>query len=277
MASGGVSPTNPGALLRIDTTSGAGVLIQRSVTPGGLTGLGFDSTGRLFGTSIDGPLGDRTSALAQIDPLTGGLISSVPILDSTTAISIGDLAVQPGTDVLFGIRSNADAGGPGGQLYTIDPSTGAATLVGDTFVRRGGGLAFAPDGSLYFLEFGELHQLNPLLGSILGTTSLDFTNHDGLTIHPDGTFFAPGSGDDIRIINPLAGTSTLLGATGAGYVSDLVFFDIPVPGTLFLVGLGIGVMGIRTRLERESRAKLHRGKRVETSSPGSPIGLPWEC
>ncbi|MHC5112441.1 MAG: PA14 domain-containing protein, partial [Planctomycetota bacterium] len=168
------SSINPGGVLLVDQNTGAGTLVADPITPGGLTGLVVDGADRMWGSSIDGPLGNRVSNLVEIDPDTGALISSVPILDGTTPISIGDLAVQPGTDVIFGMRSSSDAGPPGGQLYTIDRVTGAATLVGDTFQNRNGGLGFAPDGRLFYLEFIQLHELDPTNAAILNTTNLNF-------------------------------------------------------------------------------------------------------
>jgi sugar lactone lactonase YvrE len=178
-------------------------------------------------------------------------------------MSIGDLAIQPGTDTIYGIRSSAGALGPGGTLHTIDPVTGAATLIGNTVQFRGGGLAFAPDGTLFFLEFNELHILDALTASILSTTNLNFDSHDGLAIRSDGVFFASqsgpgggagaGAGDaNIRIIDPLAGTSTLLGGTGAGNVSDLAFRPIPEPAALLLMGLGLAGLGFARRRRRSA-------------------------
>ena len=170
--------------------------------------------------------------LVEINPDTGALLASVPITLSGVPISIGDLAVQPGTDVLYGIRSNGDRNlnGPfGGRLYTIDTTTGVASLVGNTFQARGGGIGFAPDGTLYFAEFNQLHTLNTATAAPLTSIFLNFGGHEGLGIRPsDGTLFASQAGagaanDGIRIIDPNTGVSTLLGNTGTGNTSDLAF------------------------------------------------------
>ena len=51
-------------------------------------------------------------------------------LEGLTAISIADLAFQSSTGLLFGMRGPTDGLGGQGELYTINPNTGAATLKG---------------------------------------------------------------------------------------------------------------------------------------------------
>ena len=46
---------NPGGVLLIDDTSGVGTLLADPVTPGGLSGLDFDSNDRLWGSTMNGP------------------------------------------------------------------------------------------------------------------------------------------------------------------------------------------------------------------------------
>ena len=78
----------------------------------------FDSRGNLYATTARGGI-----TLKRIDPNTGLLLSSIDM-----SVGIGDLSFQPGTDVLFGISQ-------AGVLYTIDVTTGAETLVGDTTTK----------------------------------------------------------------------------------------------------------------------------------------------
>ncbi len=79
-----------------------------------------------------------------------GIESSRVGISSLTPISIGDLAIEPGTNQLYGIRSGDDGRNNAGELYKIDSATGKATAVGDTGTGADGGLGFAPDGTLYF-------------------------------------------------------------------------------------------------------------------------------
>src|SRR5205814_10597881 len=161
----------------------------------------------------------------------GALIASIgTINDNGTPISIGVLSFQPGTNVLYGIRSGADGLGQGGVLYTINLTTAASTLVGNTGACNGGGIAFAPNGTLYqtaynnCVDFTSLNTISPVDAHRISTVPID-QYYDGLGVRPtDGVLFAtPGNSDAIYTINPATGQSTLIGSTGTGNVSDIAF------------------------------------------------------
>lgn len=236
---GNGSGINPGGLITVDQNNGSGVFVADPISPGGLSGIAFNSSGRLFGTTISGF--GSTSNFVELDPVTGALISSVPL-----GISIGDLAIQPGTDVIYGIQSNADGGDVGGRVYTID-TAGIATQIGNTHEGRGGGLAFDNAGGLWFLEFNQMHQLNPANGSVLNTTILSQEFGDGLAVRPtDGLFFSTANrgGNEIFTLDPNNSFSgTVIGSTGIGAASDLAFSIIPEPSTIVPAALGfVGVV-----------------------------------
>ena len=233
------SQTNAGRVITIDQATGAGVVKPPSGVSG-LTGLAFDTAGTLYGTTISGPLDTgRVSTLVRLDPTTGAVIGSpIPITADGVPISITDLAVQPTTDVLYGteLREQDFIN----AIYTIDPATGVATLIGRTGVI-GASLAFGPDGTLYQTSAvfdangfvaGFLNTLDPATGAVL-TTSAPFGHHvGGLGVRPtDGVIFASG-GDDgaIYTLSP-TGTQTLLGFTGVGGVGDLTFTPLPTSAT----------------------------------------------
>ena len=124
---GGNGSNSPGALFTVDETTGENTLVGDPVTPGGLSGAASDSTGRLFGSTIAGF--GSTSSLVEIDPGTASLLATlgtITVSGGGPAISIGDLAFQPLTDVLFGLRSHADSGGGAGESYTGDVTTSRA-------------------------------------------------------------------------------------------------------------------------------------------------------
>jgi hypothetical protein len=231
------SPLNPGALIAINQDTGAGALVGHPDSVPGLTGLVFDISGILYGTTISGALGTgRFSNLVRIDPGTGAQIGpAVPITANDLPIPITDLALQLGTNTLYGTRLSEDDFT--NSIYTINPATGVATLIGNTGVI-GATLAFGPDGTLYQTSAvfdadgfvaGYLNTLDPDTAAVL-TTSDPFTQEHvgGLAVRPtDGVIFASG-GDEgsVWTLSP-TGTQTLVGLTGVGGIGDLTFTPLP--------------------------------------------------
>ena len=267
---GGNGSNSPGALFTVSETTGVNTLVDDPVTPGGLSGAAFDSTGRLFGSTIAGP--DTTSSLVEIDPGTASLLATlgtITVSGGGPAISIGDLAFQPLTDVLFGLRSNADLGGGAGEIYTIDVTTAVATLVGSSTPTGGGGLAFGPAGTLY--RSGNtgvapnpfvIKILDPTDASTLQTFSGFITFFfDGLAVRPsDGLLFATGQAG-VHTIDLGTSTQTTLspGPQNGDTMSDLDFFVPPKPvpalsrGGLAVLAWVVSVWGCRFAARRSGR------------------------
>jgi hypothetical protein len=215
------SPLNSGSLIRIDQATGGGTVVGHPDSVPGLTGLAFDISGALYGTTISGMLGSpRFSTLVRIDPNTGAQIgTAVSITSAGVPIPITDLAVQPGTERLYG--NLLDETNFTNSIYVIDPTTGVASLVGNTGVI-GATIAFGPDGTLYqtsavfdtngFVQ-GFLDTLDPDTGAIL-TTSAPFTlSHvGGLAVNPtNGVIFGSGgSNNNLYTLSP-TGTQTFVG------------------------------------------------------------------
>lgn len=254
--------TNDGALAIVNQTTGAVTIVGRPIGVTRISGLAFEPAGNLYASTLVGPggfpppSGPRVSNLISLNPSNGVLLTSTPITDGAggAQLSIADLAVQPGTNTLFGITSDGDLrGGMGlpGQLYTINTSTGVATFVGETVPRTPpprvvfGSLAFAPNGTLYMgaatldlstapptLVDVALKTINPLTGAIL--TSVPVTHQFGaLAVRSDGTIFA-GTGDQHQLftINPTTGAETLVGDTGTTFIGDLAFATPGAPSEL---------------------------------------------
>ncbi len=223
---------NIGALVIVDQTNAA-LTIVGSPEPGiRLAGVAFDATGSLFGATEGSALPPLTSTLIRIDPDTGSLISVVGAITNGPggpAIGIADLAVQPGTDVLYGIRGPTDLGGGGGKLYTIDKATAVATLVGTTPARRDS-IAFTPGGTLY--ESGlvpgpaMLYTINPANAAVL-TSVPTADGFGGMAVRPtDGVLYAASGGGepgDVLTVDPATGVATEVGSTDLTLIGSLAF------------------------------------------------------
>lgn len=249
--------TNDGALGIIDQNTGVVTIVGHPAGVARISGLAFDLNGNLYGaTQGNFPFPPVTppssSALIEINPADGSLISDVGIItDHGTPINIADLAIQPKTGVLFGIRGPNDGLNQQGLLYTIDKTTSAATLVGDTSSFFDS-IAFGPDGTLYLsaanLDFMTGNIVDPRLETLDPSNATELTSvptaqfYGALGARPsDGVIFA-GNGDQhtLYTLNPTTGAQTVVGDTGRNFVGDIDFLTpVPEPSTLVLFGLGM--------------------------------------
>jgi outer membrane protein assembly factor BamB len=259
ISAGPEASANDGALAIIDQNTATITIIGHPANVARISGLTFDSKGALFATTQPpggfppppGPSG--ASNLLRLDPTTGAIITSVPVTANGTSINIADLAVQPGTDSLFGVRGPNDGGGGPGNLYVIDRVTGVATLLGNTghFFDT---IAFAPDGTLYLASAdrgmgptnSQLSVIDPTNAATIRTVATaDFLG--ALAVRGDGVIFGGnGDGGDLFTINPLTGAETLIGSTGLSFVGDLDF-AVPEPGSLLLFGSTLAAMAVLRR------------------------------
>jgi hypothetical protein len=219
--------TNDGALATVNQLTGAVSVVGHPAGVARISGLTFDTVGGLFAATQPGggfppppgPVG--ASQLLRLNPATGAILSSVAISDGTNPISIADLALNPLTGLLYGVRAPNDQLGGEGRLYTINPSTGLATLVGDTghFFAS---IAFGPNGALYLeaadLDFVTgnltnigLRRINPANAQQLSfVPTVDFLG--ALAVRPeDGVIFGD-NGDFAQLftVNPTTGAETLI-------------------------------------------------------------------
>ncbi len=257
--------TNDGSLAFVNQATGAVTVIGHQAGVSRISGLVFDQNGGLFATTQPGggfpppPGPTGASQLLRLDPVTGAALTTVTVTDGTNGIAIADLAVQPGTGILFGIRGPNDQLNWQGQLYTINKTTGVATLVGNTGDFFGS-LAFAPNGTLYMaaadLDFTTgnltnigLKTLNPTNASTLSfVPTSDFFG--ALAVRPEDSALFGGNGDAAELfrINVTTGAETLIGSTGRTFIGDLAFLPVPEPTSLTLFAIGYVVLMIKRRM-----------------------------
>jgi hypothetical protein len=242
-----------GTLYTLDPSNGAvlqtiGSLDDASGTNYPITGLAFHpTTGVLYGSTGNSP--SATAArLVTIDPATAlvtviGSFNAGPVNSSGTPATMADLGFDPAGN-LYGVGS---IGGP--QLYSINPVTAQATVVGSTGLTSttGGGLAISPAGTFYGTptasRFGTYNSgtgaytdianpAKPAGGGAYG--ALDFS---GSVLY--GLNVGPGSPPPSYLvtIDPATGAVTALGPSINSL--DAIAFQIPEPASLGMLALGL--------------------------------------
>ncbi len=259
---------SPGAVLWISQTTGTGTVLGTPMPGLGVTGVATDSQGRVFASTGSTDSATNGPRLIQINPATGALIADVGRLQTAGGDDcyIGDLSFQPGTDVLFGILGNqgdlprcgvgGNEGSVGGYLLAIDTSTAQVTVIGrdPAFGNSNGGLAFAPNGTLYFTpcwdDPGSIYTLNPATAAITSSTAFQDpgTCYMGLAVRPtDGTIFASydyqSSDNRIFTLDPVTGARQEVGLPGNYLVHDLTFIPSPVFPQTGTIGTGMIIGG----------------------------------
>jgi len=236
--------TDPGSVVIIDQSDGSQTFLGDPTGDVGMAGLVFDASGTLFGSTV------QDGQLIEIDPADGSLVGVIGTFTDESGAFIDrmtDLAYRASNDRLYGVYQ--------GDLYSIDKTTADATLVGDlSAVSFGGGLAFAPDETLYVTSASEgagvFQIVDPDTGATITDIGTDF-GIDALGIRSDGTIFGArnnfsGFPADIYTLDPTDGTPTFVGNDERG-ISDIAFSPpaqavageiIPIDATsLILAGL----------------------------------------
>ena len=183
-----------------------------------ITGLAFTPDGTLYACGT----GDSDRLLIRINTVTGAGTVVGDMGDGADEY-LSDIAISPQGDMYgFTLPTFHD-------LVTINKTTAVATYLGGTgyLDSFGNGLAFAPNGTLYFTGYGDtgpLGTFNLVTGQATSIVTLQGTNGwpiGGLAVNNAGVIYgvrkmnAPGSGPpaqaDLITINPATGAITSLG------------------------------------------------------------------
>ncbi len=198
----------------------------------GAAALARDSTsatGRLYYIEFNA----ASPAVSYFDPTTN--TSTFVGQTGTAGIIFNKLAQQSGTGDLYAMGGNPN------DLYKIDKTTGAGTLVGTlgapfpaVGIPKGGDIAFDPNNSsrlivsvtapfttaidLYAVDVGTLAVTS------LGSSSASGTLSTALAFGPNGNLYANSNGSVVEI-NPTTLATTTIGSLGAVEVDD--FASLP--------------------------------------------------
>ncbi len=133
----------------------------------------------------------------------------------------------------------------GGNLLTINPETGAGTLIGPTGLVGAPGLASNSKGDLYCTErtTGDLYRVDAATGqaSLVGPTGVSFM--DALAFDGDVLYGVSNSllADNLYTIDTATGASTIIGPLGGNARLSGMACD-PITHTLYGSGAGIATV-----------------------------------
>jgi len=144
--------------------------------------LGISTVGELYIVFGNGKL-------SVYDVATGTYSTPVQItFDGAPLMNIPHVALDPETDEVFVASADTDA------VYSVDPLSGAATLVAQLDVDvRGGDLVFTQDGTLWLVNRLDGTFYNITDGGAAGF-SVDLNNVNGVALLEDGTILAANTG-----------------------------------------------------------------------------------
>jgi hypothetical protein len=250
-----------GELYTLDPATGAviadiGPLNDASAVNYPITGLAFNPlTGTLYGST--GNAGSVDAMLVTINPLTAQ-VSVVGPFNAGPTNSNGDPSTMADIDFdgagnLYGVAS---IGGP--NLYSINPATGQATLVGANGVSTstsGGGLGISPGGIFYGTptasRFGTYNSTTGAFTNIANPAKPTGGGAYGALSFGDGTLYGlnVGAGSPpstaIATFDLATGATTLVGTTLSSL--DAIAY-VPEPTTFGMVLLAsAAALGRRMR------------------------------
>ena len=228
-------------LFRIDLATGVANAIG--------SGIGFDAVeGLAFqpGTSVLFGADDLSDSLITIDLITGSgsLVGAFGIDADDPGLAFAD-------DGRLFLSQEGVGNSTFGNLYTINPATGASTLIGSLGSGAGDitGLAFL-NGTLFGLDdFGDaLYSIDTATGmaTLIGGLGIDVASEVGLAA--DSTTNLLYGVDDEGLafsIDPNTGVGTVLPATLAnfeGLAIAPVPVALPIPNSLTLMSLSLVVL-----------------------------------
>src|SRR5689334_1820582 len=266
--------TSLASLYTLSPTTGAATLVG-SIGFSNVGAMAFGPGGVLYGIGLNG---GGAGALITINTATGAgtQVALITGLVGTCCGLISDMDFRPSDGVLFA----REGGDQGGRVYTINTTTGVATLIGtDTLTNAdGNAMAFSAGNGLYWAGDANLHTINQSTAAgtlVVAVNWLGVGNHsgpraNGMNLDAAGAVWASVRDGhplpSLSTINISTGVVTLIGATTSG-MDGLAVTGTPVgggpppppppgtpaPSTLLLIGTGILALWGWSHWRREPR------------------------
>jgi len=199
-----------------------------------------------------------TDDLVTINPITGA--GTVGPTITGTGLSASDpiysIAWDPVTGILYGNTSKG-AGATADTLYSINPTTGAAALIGQIGINDIYALGFGQDGTLWGVENaddnGGLVDINLTTGTGTLTGDTGVQGIFDIASDPSGSGFYAGESNTFALykLNVSNATATEVGSyQSVANIAGLAFLgaaQTPEPDSVVLLTAGLGLIGFAAR------------------------------
>jgi len=159
------------------------------------------------------------------------------------------------------------------NVYSLDPTTGQTTLLGASGAPLCTAMDTDPSGTLYAIGFSTpatLYTVDKTTGVFTPGTSTTPVGMQGLSFAPNGRLYgANTTTDSLYVIDPVTGTSTLIGAHGAN-VQFAKGFEITTLPALTIAQVLISGTGCGGLTQTSGRPVL--GTTFDLTANGIPAG-----
>jgi hypothetical protein len=206
-----------------------------------MDGIAFSPSGALYGV--------QNLTTPQLWSINASTAAASPIGFLGLAVGASNTAVA----LEFSPSGTLYTATTGGQLLTVNTTTGAATVVGTIGFPAAGDLAFAPNGNLYMssgpgVGASSLVQVNPTTGAGTMIGAIGFNDVFGLEF-VGNTLYGLNDSGDLITIDPTTGVGTLAATTSPTVIGlDLAVSPVPEPSALLLLlAPALGLAGLKLR------------------------------
>lgn len=213
--------------------------------------------GNIWGIGIG--TGNSPSTLYQFNPVTGSAVSTVSIVGARSPIV--SIAYDSSANLVYGTTA-VSFGNVGNFLYSINPVSGAATVIGDFGISALFGLAFNPlDGFLYGTngegsDTASLYRIDTANANATLIGSTGVTGVFDIAFRPsDNALFLSSVGSfSLYTADLTTAAGTLVGPFGSfTNIAGLAFVEtsvVPVPPSVALMLTGLAGLGWAARRRR---------------------------